>query len=272
MKKRGVADVELFKRKTDVPQPRADGLTDYNQYFMTRKEKIMYIAMAAAALFAIGYIFYHSVFLSALLMLLAVKFPAIRTQQIIKKRKAELTLQFKDMLYSLSSSLSAGRSIESALHEALNDLKIIYNDENTDILKELEYIVRGIEMNETVESMFTQFSERAHIEDIENFTDIFKTCKRTGGDLVQVIKSTSQTIGDKIEIKQEIETLISGKKFEFKILMVMPVALIVLLSATAYDYMQPVFETFIGHLVMTVTIAIFAAAYFIGGKIMDIKV
>ncbi len=264
--------MKLFKKNTETPQPREDGLTDYDYYFMTRNEKIMYILMAAAALFVVGYIFYHNVILSALLMLLAFKFPDIRTKQIIAKRKRDLTAQFKDMLYALSSSLSAGRSVESGLKEALNDMKIIYPDDSTDIMRELEYIVRGIEMNETVENMFGQFAERAHIEDIENFADIFRTCKRTGGDLVQVIKSTSQTIGDKIEIKQEIDTLISGKKFEFKILMIMPIALIVLLSATAYDYMQPVFETFIGHAVMTATIALFGVAYFIGQKIMDIRV
>jgi len=105
-----------------------------------------------------------------------------------------------------------------------------------------------------------------------NFADIFRTCKRMGGDLVQVIKSTSQTIGEKIEIKQEIETTISGKRFEFLILLVVPVALIFLLTVTTYDYMAPVFETFVGHVVMTVTLALFGLAYVIGEKIMDINV
>ena len=261
----------LFKKKEPV-MPREDGLTDYNVYIMSKKERNLYIVIAAAVLFGIGYIFYHSIILSAVFMLLAIKFPDIRTKQIIKKRKTELTNQVKDMLNGLSSSLSAGRSVESGLKEALKDLRIIYPDGDADIMNELEYIVRNIEMNETVEDMLDQFAERSHVEDIENFADIFRTCKRTGGDLVQVIKSTSDTIGEKIEIKQEIETLISGKKFEFKVLMVTPIALLVLLSATTYDYMQPVFETAMGHIVMTIAMAVFLAAYFIGEKIMDIKV
>lgn len=262
----------LFKKKAPLPQPREDGLTDYNHYFMTRKEKIFYIAAAAVVLFAVGYIFYHNFILAGLLALLSFKFPAIRTKQIIKKRKSELTNQFKDMLYALSSSLSAGRSVESGFKEAFNDMRIMYPDENTDIMCELEYIVRGLEMNETIEDMIDRFAQRAHIEDIDNFADIFRTCKRTGGDLVKVIRNTSQTIGEKIEVKQEIDTLISGKKFEFKILMVMPIALLVVLSVTTEDYMQPVFETIQGRIIMTIAIAVFGAAYFIGKKIMDIKV
>ncbi len=251
---------------------REDGLIDYDVYVMSKDEKIINIIIAAVIVFAIGYMCYHNVILSVLLSFIALKWPKMRVKQKIAKRHSELAIQFKDMLYSLSSSLSAGKSVETGLKESLQDLRIIYPDENAYIIQELSYIVRGIEMNETVESMFGQFSERAHNEDIENFVDIFRTCKRTGGDMVQVIKTTSQTIGEKIEIKQEINTMISGKKFEFKALMIMPVFLILLLSVSSADYMEPVFTTALGHIVMTIAIALFAVAYVVGNKIMTIEV
>ncbi len=263
----------LFKKNKEPDMvEREDGLIDYDVYVMSKEEKIINIIIAAIVIFAIGYVFYKNVILSAVLALLAFKWPKIRVKQIIEKRKKELSVQFKDMLYSLSSSLTAGRSVESGLKEALKDLQIVYPDPDTDIIKETEYIVRGIEMNETIEHMFEQLAERAHIEDIENFTDIFKTCKRTGGDLIQVIRSTSQSIGEKIEIKQEIDTMISGKKFEFKALMVMPIFLILMLTYSSPDYMEPVFTTMVGKIVMTVAIGLFAAAYFVGSKIMKIEV
>ena len=263
----------LFKKNSEpLMVEREDGLIDYNVYVMSKEEKILNIAVAAILIFAIGYMCYHSVILSAILAVFSVKWPKMRVKQIIKKRHKELALQFKDMLYSLSSSLSAGKSVETGLKECLQDLRIMYPDEDAYIIREISYIVRGVEMNETIEDMFAQFSERAHNEDIENFVDIFRTCKRTGGDMVQVIKTTSQTIGEKIEIKQEIDTMISGKKFEFKALMIMPVFLILLLSVSSADYMAPVFETAIGHIVMTVAIFLFLIAYIVGDKIMTIEV
>ena len=103
----------MFGKKEKIEMvAREDGLTDYNVYLMTKKEKGFYILAAAAVLFAVGYIFYHNLILSALLALLSLKFPKIRTGQIIAKRKKQLTVQFKDMLYSLSSALSVGKSIE----------------------------------------------------------------------------------------------------------------------------------------------------------------
>lgn len=260
------------KKEKEEMLPREDGLTDYNVYIMGKQEKVLNMILAAAALFAVGYVFYHSVILSALVALFAVKFPEIRTRQIIEKRKNQLMLQFKDMLYSLSSALSVGKSVETALQDALQDLRVIYPDPNTDLLVEMEYILRGIGMNNTVEEMFAQFAKRAHLEDVENFTDIFVTCKRTGGDLIEVMRSTANTIGEKIDIKQEINTMISGKKFEFNALMIMPVAMVLFLTVTSGDYMAPVFSEIAGRLAMTAGVALFALAYFVGTKVMKIEI
>ncbi len=259
-------------KNKEKPQQREDGLTDYDIYIMSKKEKIINMAFAAAVLFFVGYVFYQNPFISALLMLFCVKFPAIRTKQIIEKRKNMLTLQFKDMLYSLSSALSVGKSVETGIRDSLNDLRVIYPDPDTDIIKELEYILRGIGMNNTIEEMFGQFAERAHIEDIDNFVDIFVTCKRTGGDLIEVMRTTSNTIGEKIEIKQEINTMISGKKYEFNFMMIMPVILVEFLALTSGDYMRPVFTQIPGIMAMTVAIAIFVLAYVVGSKIMKIEI
>ena len=260
------------KKKAEEMVLREDGLTDYDVYVMTKSEKMFTIVVAAIALFAVGYVFYHSLILSALLALFAVKAPKIRTRQIIDKRKNQLSLQFKDMLYSLSSALSVGKSVETGIRDSLQDLQVIYPDPETDILVELGLILRGLGMNNTIEDMFGQFAERAHLEDIDNFVDIFVTCKRTGGDLIEVMRSTSNTIGDKIEVKQEIETMISGKKYEFNFLMILPVIMVLFLTLTSGDYMAPVFTTIVGRIAMTAAIAIFALAYVVGSKIMKINI
>ncbi len=260
------------RKKKEEIRPREDGLTDYNIYIMSRQEKIANIIFAAVVLFLVGYVFYRNWILSAILMLFSVKFPEIRTKQIIEKRKNQLTLQFKDMLYSLSSALSVGKSVETGIRDSLQDLRVMYPDPNTDILREMEYILRGIGMNNTVEEMFAQFGERAHLEDIDNFVDIFVTCKRTGGDLIEVMRSTSNTIGEKIEVKQEINTMISGKKYEFNFMMILPVIMVEFLAITSGDYMDPVFTEPAGIAAMTAAIAIFAVAYVVGSKIMKIDI
>ena len=263
----------LFKKSEKAEmKEREDGLTDYDIYVMNKNERMFYIILAYVVIFIVGYVFYENIILAALLGLLAFKFPKMRTGQIIKSRKNALSIQFKDWLYSLSSSMSAGRSIEMAFKESYKDLEIIYTNPETPIMKELQHMIRRLEMNETVEDVVHEFAERTHIEDIMNFADVIKISKRSGGNLVEVIRSTSNVIGDKIETKADIETTISGKKFESRILCCMPVVMVAILTATSYDYMEKVFTTLIGHVVMTISIVMFVAAFFIGEKIMDIEV
>ncbi len=262
----------LHREKEPEMQEREDGLTDYDVYIMSKNEKIINILAAAAVIFAVGMIFYHNVILSVLLALFSLKFPKVRTKQIIKNRKNMLNDQFKDLLYSLSSSMSAGKSLASAFKEAANEMQVLYPDDKTSIMQETRYLVRQIEMGMTVEDAIYQFAERAHVDDITNFAEVISTCNRSGGNLIDVVRNTSQIISDKIETKNEIATSISGKKFESRVLCMMPIAMVLILSLSSPDYMQPVFTTSTGAVVMTVAIVMFVAAFFIGEKIMDIEV
>lgn len=247
-------------------------LIDYDVYIMKPIERILYILLAAAVLFIMGFIFYQNVFLALLLTPFSLFYPKIKTKEIIKKRKNLLNLQFKDMLYSLSSSLTAGKSPESAFSDVLKDLKVLYPTSDVYIIKEVEYIIRKLNMNETVESALGDLGKRSKIEDIQNFTEVFKTCKRTGGNLVNVIRNSSDVINEKIEIIEDINTIVAAKKFEHKILSFVPIVMIVILTLTTEDYMAPLFNTILGRIVMTVAIIIMVVGYFISNKIMDIKV
>ncbi len=249
-----------------------DAAIDYEMYSMRRKEKLLYTSIAAFVVYIVGFIFYKSHIISILLTPLALVYPSIKKREIIKKRKNELLIQFKEALYALSTSLSAGKSIEIAFEEALKDLLILYPDTNTYIVREFQYIVRRLEMNEIIEDVLADFAKRAGLEEVSSFVDVFITCKRTGGNIVEIIKSTSNMIVDKIHIKQDIETILAQKKFEQKLLNIIPVFLILVLSSSAKDYMQPVFTTVLGRAMMTIAIVLLAVSYFISKKIMDIEV
>lgn len=248
------------------------GRTDYSKYTMVTWERVIYTVSAAAVIYAVAFIFYRNCFISAILMPLAFLYPRIKTMDIIKRRKKELNLQFKDMLYSLSSSLTSGKSVESAFRDVLRDLAVMYPDPGTFIIMEMEYMVRRLEMNETVESVLMDFAKRACLEDLDNFVDVFTICKRTGGNIIEVIKNTSAIINDRIEVCQEIDTMLAERKFEQKVLNIVPLGMIILLSVSAEDYMKPVFDTMAGKLVMSISIALLAAAYYISKRITDFKI
>ena len=250
----------------------AKGLIDYNHYCLKPKEKVCYLVLAALFIYGLMYVFYHSVILSLLFTPLAFIYPPIRAREICEKRKKELNLQFKDALYSLSSSLMAGKSVELAFRDVHQDLALLYPDPATPIIREVEYIVRRLEMNETLEEALADLASRAHSEDIDSFVDVFTVGKRSGGNMVEIIKNTATIITDKLLIKEEIDTLLAKRRFEQRVLSVMPVAMILLLSWSTGDYMAPVFACWEGRVAMTIAVILLGIANYLARKIMTIEV
>ena len=71
-----------------------------------------------------------------------------------EEKKRALNLQFKDTLYFISVSLTAGKSLETAILEAYKSILGIYPDPESDIVVRLEIMNKRLLMNEPVEKSF----------------------------------------------------------------------------------------------------------------------
>lgn len=249
-----------------------NGKPNYDYYVMSKAEKTLYTVLGVILFALVGYTFYRNIIVAVVVGALGIFFPDYMYGVLLKKRKTNLNMQFKDLLYSISSSLSAGKSVERAFLEAPSELKMLYPDEDTDIIRELNYIVNGLGVNDTIEDLLYDLAVRSGDEDIESFADVFVSCKRTGGNLIDVVRITSNIISDKIEIKREIAVGLSEKKFEQKGMCALMLLMILGLTYMSGDYMDPMFTTVQGRIAMTVALIIFIASYFIGEKITNIEV
>lgn len=187
------------------------------------------------------------------------------------KRKKRLNLQFKDAMEAVTFSLNVGYSMENAFKEALIELRLLYGDEG-EIVKVFQNIVRRVEHNENIETALYDFAQASRVEDIIYFAEVFRYAKRSGGDLISIIKNTASTIREKIEIKEEIETVISGKKMEQKVMSAMPMGIILYLRLTAPEFIQPLYGTLSGVITMTFCLLVYLAADSVAKRIVNINV
>ncbi|MNJ52139.1 Bacterial type II secretion system protein F domain protein [compost metagenome] len=136
---------------------------------------------------------------------------------------------------------------------------------------ELGIICTRMEYGEPIEDALQDFSKRAAMEDISNFADVFTTCKRSGGDLVEVVRRTSAIISEKLEISQEISVMIAQKRFEAKAMLASPVFFLLFMELSSPDYMQPLHRG-IGLIISAIALILFVVCSWIMMKIMDIRV
>ncbi len=245
---------------------------DYSKYELSVKEKYSYIFIGYICIFVLFYLFYHSMFFSFVSGFIICLFIYPFSCRKAEKRRGLLITQFKDMLYSLSSYVAANMQITEALEGSLESLRAIYGD-GTPLVQELEYMVRNIKENKESEIRLLQdFADRSRCEDIENFVQVYVSCIITGGDLEKVMKNTIEILMDKMTIEREIRTLTAQKKLEGNIITAMPVLVIMFLNIFSPDYLEPLYTTFSGRLLMTGSITGLAAAHLMIHRLTSIEV
>jgi len=244
----------------------------YDRYRMKPGELVINLLLAMGFFFIVGMIFYDHLVVSLVLSLLGIAWIPGRSRELARRRRELVKLQFKDALYFISVSLSSGKSFETALVDAQQALERIYPDKNALIIKELELINARVIMNTPVEQALADFAERVQVEEVKNFSDVFSISKRAGANLLEVIRNTSSMIRERIEVKQEIENMIAGKKLEQKILGITPFVLVYVIKASSSGFLDPLFTTAAGRVVMTVALLLLLAGYLLSKKIMNIEV
>lgn len=79
-------------------------------------------------------------------------------------------------------------------------------------------------------------------------------------------------LGDKIEVKKEIEATLAAKKSEQMIMSLMPAGIILYLQLTSPGFLQVLYGNAFGVCAMTACLGIYILSYWLGKKIVDIEV
>ncbi|MDO5291181.1 MAG: type II secretion system F family protein [bacterium] len=246
-------------------------MIDYSVYKMTKEEWFKAILLSLAVVWGLTYLFYKNILIMLLASPFSLLFIRFQKEQLKEKRAWELNIQFKEALLSLSTALNAGYSIENAVYQATKDLLLLY-DEDAYIIKEFQYMLYELQVNKTIEEIFLEFAARTHLEDVTNFVDVFITAKRTGGNIMKIIGTTSKNINDKIEVRREIQTMITAKQYESNIMCIVPLGIIVYMWISSPGYMDVLYNNIFGILVMSVLLAIYVAAYLLCNHLTKIKI
>ena len=244
---------------------------DYGKYRYSQKEILKYIGESAALCGAVDYLFYQTPWVMLLVVPVSVFFLRWKKKQMIRERKRRLNYQFRDALNSMSVAVQAGYSVENAVKESLKEMQVFYSDDAA-ILRELEIMVRQIRVQVPVEQAVEELSERTKLPDVESFAGVFVTAKRSGGNLMSIIRNTADQIGDKIDVKREIDTMLAAKKYEFQVMSVIPFGIVLYMTVSFPEFMGNLYGNIAGRGVMTGCLIIYLGAYGLGRKIIEIEV
>ena len=237
-------------------------------YKVSKKEKAVVIMVIFMAIIIISILFYGTIYAVVILLPLGVPIYREQKRRIINKKKKELKVQFKDMLMVMSDSLKTGYSVSNALKESYKDMVSMYGRYSY-ICEELRIMISKIKLNVREEDIFKDFAKRTGLREAILFSRIFSVAKKTGGNMTEVIGSVTDSIVLKENVREEIEVSTTEKKTEQKIMTLIPMALILYVKMMSPDFLNIMYETNAGRIVMTICLVLYILAFLWVQKIVE---
>lgn len=247
------------------------GNRSYKVYVLSKKEKLLCIGITVGIAGLVAWLFYRNAY--AMAGAVPLYFPVKKAvkEHFQKKQERELLFQFKELLQMAATALKAGYAMENAFVQAREEFARLYG-EKTIMAREFSYINHQVCLNVTLESLLDDLAERSGIEEINSFSQVFGFAKRSGGDFQKIFQNTVEKIGQKAEVKREIEVVVAAKRMEMNIMNLMPFGILFYVGVTSPEFLEPLYGNWLGAGVMTVSLGVYGFAMKIAGKIVEIEV
>lgn len=192
---------------------------------------------------------------------------------IAERQKEEENFQkmFKEWILLLSSSLSAGYSVENAMSQSYRELQMMFPKGGI-MVDELREMLAKAENNERPEALLEDLARRHPSEEVVSFVEVFCTARASGGSLNAVIQSTAVQMAEIMDTRREIATLLASKVYEQKIMTVMPAAVLLYVRLGSGEFLEGLYHNPAGIFVATICLAIYFAAYLLGKRMVRFEI
>lgn len=235
---------------------------------ISKKEMLTNLVMIELVVIIVGKLFYGSFIAGVIISPLSMLIYKERRKQIIQRKTRQLEIQFKDMLISVSDALKVGYSFENAIRECYRDMCSIYGVDSV-ICGEIKIMISQIKLNIRTQEVVDNFAKRVDLKNAKLFSQIFQVAKSTGGNMTEIIKSVTDDIVLKETTRDEIAASVTEKRMEQRIMSVIPIFIILYITITTPGFLDVMYASVLGKLIMTGCIAAYVMAYLWGERIIQ---
>lgn len=236
------------------------------------KERLLYGTCGVVGWYGLTFIFYHS-FLPGSIGLVPFLFFFFKwvRKSLEQKQLQRVRHEFQELIQLLSGALRTGHSAENAMSEAAKQLQMMEGD-SCYMVGILNIMLARISIGEPSEQVWMEFANQCGLEEIKEFAKAFALAKRSGASMPFILQKITNQLVLKVQTKSQIETMLAGKKFEQKIMNLMPAGILLYMSITSPELLRVMYETTSGRVIMTVCFSIYIAAYLLSDRITQIPI
>lgn len=182
-----------------------------------------------------------------------------------RKRRNMFDDQLADVLQGISSSLKAGHSFNQALNAMIKDSPNPTAEEFSRVMTESRL---GMPIEDALQNM----AERMGSADFDFAVTTVNIQRTVGGSLADILQMVGDTVRNRQQFRKKVKALTSMGQMSAYVLLAMPVFIGCVLTLMNPEYMEPMFTTTTGHLMLAAGAVSMLLGYFACMKVVNVKV
>ena len=176
-------------------------------------------------------------------------------------RKKQIDNDMLKAIIIMNNAFQSGLSIMQAIYT-------VYHELDGPISEEFRKMYIDLTFGLTTEAAFERFNERVDNKEARYITTSLNVLNKTGGNIVQVFSSVERNSFTRKKLADELKSLSASAKAIFRILVVIPVLLFVVIILMNPSYFNPLLTTGIGLLVLLLCLVIYISYIIIIRKVV----
>lgn len=237
----------------------------------TDEKKITIIMLLLS--FGLGILFFllllpnamAGIFIGCVVTVAGWKLPVILVKNLFERRSQRLVEQMVDGLTIMANGISSGLSVTQCMDRVVENL-------GQPIAQEFSLVLSQVRLGRTLEEALTEFGERNPMPDVQMFVTAINILKETGGNMGETFTTIVTTIRERQKVEKKIQAMTAQGMTQGIIVTMIPFALIVVFFFVDRDFIMPMFNSFMGLILLGVMLTL----QIIGGlairKVVSIKV
>lgn len=180
-------------------------------------------------------------------------------------------MEFKELLLLSCTGLRAGYSIENALTNSFRDLEKLFGCDSPScrMLKKIEAARKN---HGSIPEVFRDAGFSSGIPEITEFGAVYAIAYERSGNLSEVMENTAEGLLDRLKLEEEIREALHERRFEMKIMNLMPFLIMSYISLTSRGYFDRMYGNLPGVLIMSGAMAVCVLSYLWGERIVRIRI
>lgn len=227
-------------------------------YLTMPAQHIIYLSFASMALgFGLVMLALRHLTLAVIIGLVAFPMPGLVVQVLKKRRDKLFNRQLVDALVAMGNALRAGFSLPLAF-------ELLAREMPNPMGQEMRLMTQQMRVGVTMEDALRELYRRMPSEDLDLLISSILISREVGGNLTEIFDNIADTVRERHRLEGKIASLTAQGKLQGIVVAMLPVAIGIFMYVFNPSLMQPMFQHWLGIVMMIFTgILIVIGTFFI---------